>query len=72
MLQRYFVPFTQKHLEECQFVTVVCKNPGCGERVLLSELEVHLKDKCLHRQVECKDCDKKMSFIELQVCSMVV
>ncbi|XP_065916370.1 TNF receptor-associated factor 2-like [Dysidea avara] len=55
-----------KHLEECQFVTVVCKNPGCGERVLLSELEVHLKDKCLHRQVECKDCDKKMSFIELQ------
>ena len=47
------------------------KNPGCGEQILISELEDHLKEKCLFRQVECKDCGKKMSFNELQVCSMV-
>ncbi|XP_065917637.1 TNF receptor-associated factor 6-like [Dysidea avara] len=55
-----------KHLDDCQFKVIVCENLGCGERVLLSELEVHLKEECLHRQVECKDCGKKMSFIELQ------
>jgi len=46
----------------------MCKNPGCGEQVLLSKLEDHLK-RCLKRQVECKDCSKKMSLIE--VCSMM-
>ncbi|XP_065916372.1 TNF receptor-associated factor 3-like [Dysidea avara] len=55
-----------KHLDACQFVTMECKNPGCGEQVLLSELEVHLKEKCLYRQVQCKNCGKKMFFIELQ------
>ncbi|XP_065916378.1 TNF receptor-associated factor 2-like isoform X2 [Dysidea avara] len=55
-----------KNLDGCQFKTIVCKNSGCGKQVLLSELEEHLKENCSHRQVECKDCGKKMSFIELQ------
>ncbi|XP_065917336.1 TNF receptor-associated factor 3-like isoform X2 [Dysidea avara] len=55
-----------KHLDSCQFITVECKKPGCDERVLMSDLESHLKEKCPNRQVECKDCGKKMSFIELQ------
>ena len=56
----------------CQFVTEECKNPGCGEQVLMSELDVHLKEKCLYRQVECKDCGKKMVYTELKVCDIVV
>ena len=55
------------HLEGCKYGI----NPGCGERVLLSEMEEHLKN-CSQRQVECKDCGKIMSFIKLQVCSVVV
>jgi len=57
----------QKHLDSCEFVTVGCRNPGCGKQVLVSELNEHLKNKCLYRQVECEDCGKKMPFIELQV-----
>jgi len=63
----YVLPSTQVHLKDCQFKSIVCSNPGCGGRVLLSEFEEHLKEKCLHRQVECKDCGKKMPFVELQV-----
>ena len=66
-----YILISQKHLDACQFVTMECKNPGCGEQVLLSELEVHLKEKCLYRQVQCKNCGKKMFFIELQVCSVL-
>ena len=64
----FFFLILQKHLDDCQFKSVICRNPGCGERVLLTELDVHLKERCLHRQVECKGCGKKMSFTKLQVC----
>jgi len=59
----------QQHLQECQYVTVECKNPGCGQRVLLSKIEIHLKEECSQRLVNCKDYGKEMCYIELQVNS---
>ena len=43
-----------------------CRNPGCGQQVLLTELEYHLKEECPQRRVNCKDCGKEMYYIELQ------
>ena len=62
----------QQHSQECQYVTVECRNPGCGQRVLLAKLEVHLKEECPRRHVSCKDCGKEMYFSELQVNSYIL
>ena len=56
-------------MQNCQFVTVECRNPGCCQRVLLTEVEDHLKNKCLSRLVECKDCGKKLCYRDLKVGS---
>ena len=57
----------QQHLQQCQYVTVECRNPGCGQKVLLTKMEEHLKQECPQRLVNCKDCGKEMHFIELKV-----
>ena len=44
-----------------------CRNTGCGDKVLLSKLEDHLKNECPQRLVQCKDCGEKMAFKDLQV-----
>ena len=44
-----------------------CRNTGCGDRVLLSKLEDHLKNECLQRLVECKDCGRKLAYKNLKV-----
>ena len=49
----------QDHMQNCQFVTVECRNPGCYQQVPLSEAEDHLKNKCPSRLVECEECGKK-------------
>ena len=56
-----------QHLSSCQFITVECRNTGCGDRVLLAKLEDHLKNECLYRLVECKDCGEKMAYSDLNV-----
>ena len=58
-------------MQNCQFVTVECRNPGCGQQVLLSEAEDHLKYKCHSRTVECEDCGKRMCYRDLKVCIYV-
>ena len=52
---------SQKHLDKCQFATPEYKNPGCGEQVLSSQEDLQ---GCLEQPVQ--------SFLELQVCSVVV
>ena len=49
-----------------------CRNTGCGIRVLLSKLEDHLKNECLQRLVECKDCGQKLVFRDLEVSVVIV
>jgi len=56
-----------QHLSSCQCITVECRNTGCGDRVLLSKLEDHLKNGCLQRLVECENCGEKLVFIDLKV-----
>jgi len=56
-----------QHLSSCQFITVECRNTGCGDKVLLDKLENHLKNDCLYRLVECKDCGEKMACSDLDV-----
>lgn len=46
---------------------VECRYAECGERVLLSDIEQHLKHHCLSRSVKCQDCGKELLFKELQV-----
>lgn len=58
-----------QHLSTCQFITVECR--GCGDSVLLSELDEHLKNKCLQRLVECEDCGKQMQFRDLEVSNNI-
>ena len=56
-----------QHLSSCQYITVECRNTGCGDRVLLSKLEDHLKNECLQRLVKCKDCGRELMFRDLKV-----
>jgi len=56
-----------QHLSSCQYITVECRNIGCGDRVLLSKLEDHLKNECLQRLVKCEDCGQKLMFKDLKV-----
>ena len=56
----------QQHSQQCQYVTVECRNPGCGQRVLLAKMEIHLKEECPRRRVKCKNCDEAMFYNELQ------
>ena len=64
----------QEHVQSCQYITVECRNAGCGERVLLANIEDHLKNECLQRLVNCKDCGKQILFsdLEVSVCSYVL
>ena len=48
-----------------------CKNTGCGEQVLLSNIEQHLKSQCLGRSVKCEDCGKELPFKDLDVSVIV-
>ena len=62
-----FVLLQDQHLSSCQYITVECRYTGCGDRVLLSKLEDHLKNECLQRLVECKDCGRKLAYKDLKV-----
>lgn len=57
------------HLQNCQYITVECRNPECCQQVLLIEIEDHLKNKCPSRLVNCKDCGKKLVFRDLELHS---
>ena len=57
----------QQHSQQCQYVIVECRNPGCGQQILLIRMEEHLKQECPQRLVNCKDCDNEIHFKELQV-----
>ena len=48
-----------------------CKNTGCGEQVLLFNIEQHLKSQCLGRYVKCEDCGKELPFKDLDVSVIV-
>ncbi|XP_065899595.1 TNF receptor-associated factor 2-like isoform X2 [Dysidea avara] len=61
-----FKDLIDQHLTSCQYITVECRNTGCGDRVLLSKLEDHLKNTCLQRLVECKDCRTTLRFKDLE------
>ena len=54
-------------MQHCQYITVECRNTGCGERVLLTRIEHHLKNECLYRLIKCKDCGKKILSKDLKV-----
>ncbi|XP_065899573.1 TNF receptor-associated factor 2-like isoform X2 [Dysidea avara] len=62
-----FKDLIDQHLSSCQYITVECRYTGCGDRVLLSKLEDHLKNECLQRLVECKDCGRKLAYKDLKV-----
>jgi len=49
-------------LSTCQFITVECRNTGCGDKVLLAKLEDHSKNECLHRLVEFTDCGDEIAY----------
>ncbi|XP_065899584.1 TNF receptor-associated factor 3-like [Dysidea avara] len=61
-----FKDLIDQHLSSCQYITVECRNTGCGDRVLLSKLEDHLKNECLQRLEECKDCEATLHFKDLE------
>jgi len=63
----YCILLQDQHLSSCRYITVECRNTGCGDRVLLSKLEDHLKNECLQRLVECEDCETTLNFNELKV-----
>ena len=49
-----------------------CRNPGCGERVLLAKIEDHLKNECLQRLVKCSDCGEQISFNDIKVSVLTI
>ena len=55
----------QKHADECLHGVVEC-NYKCGiKRLLRKDLELHCKEKCFHRIVHCKLCNKEGKFHEI-------
>jgi len=54
-------------LQDCQYITVECRNAGCGERVLLAKIEDHLKNECLQQLIKCEDCEKQIVFKDREV-----
>ncbi|XP_065885202.1 TNF receptor-associated factor 2-like [Dysidea avara] len=61
-----FKDLIDQHLSSCQYITVECRNTGCGDRVLQSKLENHLNNECLQRLMECTDCGRKLAFRDLK------
>ncbi|XP_019623472.1 PREDICTED: RING finger protein 151-like [Branchiostoma belcheri] len=58
------MPFKKRdaHIEECEFVTVVCPNQPCSVRLPRAEMPDHTEI-CQHRLVSCiKGCEMEISY----------
>lgn len=50
-----------KHLEECIFIEVKCKNLGCNVQLQRKEMQIHLT-KCEFKVVNCPNCNIPILF----------
>ncbi|XP_038642144.1 TNF receptor-associated factor 3-like isoform X2 [Scyliorhinus canicula] len=56
----------EAHLKTCPFQQVQCTRSGCSEFVRQRDLGDHLTNKCKHREVKCKYCQKETTLAQLQ------
>ncbi|XP_028414521.1 kelch-like protein 12 [Dendronephthya gigantea] len=57
-----------KHVEECGYAPVMCRNEGCDTEVNRRDIETHEKDLCQFRIAKCHDCkDIKKNVDETKV-----
>ncbi|GCB77718.1 hypothetical protein scyTo_0020027, partial [Scyliorhinus torazame] len=54
------------HLKTCPFQHVQCTRSSCSELVRRRDLSDHLTNKCKHREVKCKYCQKDTTLAQLQ------
>ena len=47
-----------EHSQECNYTTIECRNPGCGEQVLLGKLKFHIKQEYL---CVCKEANSHLT-----------
>ncbi|XP_028414513.1 kelch-like protein 40b isoform X2 [Dendronephthya gigantea] len=45
-----------KHVEECGYAPVMCRNEGCDTQVNRRDIETHEKNFCQFRLAKCHDC----------------
>ncbi|XP_028414708.1 TNF receptor-associated factor 5-like [Dendronephthya gigantea] len=45
-----------KHVEECGYAPVMCRNEGCDTEVNRRDIETHEKNSCQFRMDKCHDC----------------
>jgi hypothetical protein len=46
----------QRHVDQCGFAPVMCRNEGCGTEVNKRDEENHEKNLCQFRIAKCHDC----------------
>ncbi|XP_072346186.1 TNF receptor-associated factor 3-like [Scyliorhinus torazame] len=56
----------EAHLKTCPFQHVQCTRSSCSELVRRRDLSDHLTNKCKHREVKCKYCQKDTTLAQLQ------
>ena len=53
----------QRHVAECGFSPVVCKNQGCGETISKRDRTYHESELCQFRKLECHNCGEISSMM---------
>ncbi|XP_028408543.1 kelch domain-containing protein 8A-like [Dendronephthya gigantea] len=49
-----------RHVEECVYAPVMCRNEGCGTEVNKRDIKAHENDLCQFRIAKCHDCKNIM------------
>ena len=56
----------KNHLTSCQFEKVICKNRGCGRKMISKIISDHETSQCCYRIVSCKYCQFRATFREIE------